>query len=143
RIACLGWLYETARNQGAAANFVKKLREAKDNAGQNLRPLGVWNYFTFLPTEARQTLPPAMILARGTDPPGMLAMVRAIESRTTANTQVRRARGPAGGNRDLTSPLPAEQLELLEATCQKLKQVRPTWSAGAVQVLMTELKRAG
>ena len=91
-IACLGWLYEAARNEGAADTFVKQLRVAKDNAGPNLRPLWDWYYFNLLRNEAKQTLPTAMILARGPDPAGMLAYVMRIELRTSGNMQVRRVR---------------------------------------------------
>ena len=86
-----------------------------------------------------------MILARSADPARLLAYVNAVETRT--NTSVS---GPSGlaeeraaGNTDLTPPLSAEQLALLQETYLKLQQANPTWAARTVQTLMTELKRAG
>ena len=139
----MGWLYEAARNKGTGEEFVKQLRIAKDKAGAEQRPLWDWYYFCSLRNEGKQTLPTAMILARGVDPAGLLAYVNAVETRANyvVSAQVRRAR--AANNTDLTPPLTAEQLELLRETYQKLQQTKPSWASHAVQTLMTELKRSG
>ena len=69
RIACLGWLYEAARNKGTGEDFVKQLRLAKDKsrAPSNGR-FGIGTIFCSLRGEGKQMLPTAMILAPGSRP---------------------------------------------------------------------------
>ncbi len=142
RLACLGWLYEIARGKGTAEAFAKQMRDAKDKAGAELRPLWDWYYLQTIRNEGKQVLPAAQALLKTSDPAGLLAYVTAVTSRT--NTTSYRARRVSNDDKDFTPPLPADQLDQLMKAFAKLKQLKPDWATGNLaQTILTELKRAG
>jgi tetratricopeptide (TPR) repeat protein len=141
RMACLGWLYEVARNKGQGDAYIKQMRTDKDKAGADQHPLWDWYYFNVLRNEGKQVFPAAQALAKTADPAGLLALVNAVGSRT--NSMMARGRRSRGGDKDLTPPLPADQLEQLLSAYRKLRQLKPDWAPSAVSTVMTELKRAG
>jgi tetratricopeptide (TPR) repeat protein len=141
RMACLGWLYEAARGKGTGDAYIKQLRTAKDKPGADQQPLWDWYYFNVLRNEGKQVFPAAQALAKSVDPAGLLALVNAVGSRN--NTMMVRGRRSRGGDKDLTPPLPTDQLEQLLSAYRKLRQLKPDWAPSAVSTVMIELKRAG
>src|SRR5207248_128852 len=145
RMACLGWLYEVARSKGTGDAFAKQLKDAKDKAGADLRPVWDWYYFQLLRNDGnmanKDMLPTALLLSKGTDPAGMLAYLNTLGYRPGSTRYRRSPRGEDG--KDATPPLPPEQLEQAIVCFRKLRQLKPEWLAhGATESMMTELKRA-
>lgn len=142
RMACLGWLYEFARARDGGDAYLKRLREARDQAGNDLRPVWDWYYLQVLRNESRQVLPAALALSKGGDPAGLLAYLQALPNRGGPSAQRARRAGPDA--KDSTPPLSAEELAHVLACHRKLEQVRPEWlTSDVVSTVMTELKRAG
>ena len=142
RMACLGWLYEQARAKGEADAYGKKLREAKDKAGADTRPVWDWLYFQTLRNETKDKLATAFALSQGPDPAGLLAYLNAVSSRVS-NQNPRSRRGGGQPGKDNTPPLPADQLAHVMTCFTKLKSVKPEWvTSDVTQTVMTELKRA-
>jgi tetratricopeptide (TPR) repeat protein len=141
RMASLGFLLDQARSKGNSDAFAKQLRDAKDKAGADPRPLWDWFYLQTLRGEKKDLLQTAFTLSKGTDPAGLLAYLTTVRSRTE-QPNVRRRRGMDNA-KDTTPPLPADQLAHVIACFQKLKQTKPTWINGNVtDIILTELKRA-
>ncbi|HUR55406.1 MAG TPA: tetratricopeptide repeat protein, partial [Gemmataceae bacterium] len=142
RMACLGFLYEQARAKGESDAYAKKLREAKDKAGADPRPVWDWLYFQTLRNEYKDRLNTAFALSQGPDPAGLLAYVNAVSSRTY-NQPSRSRRGGGDPSKDTTPPLPADQLAHVMTCFNKLKSQKPEWvTSDVTQTVMTELKRA-
>jgi tetratricopeptide (TPR) repeat protein len=139
RIAALGWMYEAAHARDGGEPFAKALREAKDKAGSDPRPVWDWYYFQALRGENKDMLATAMALSKGDDSAGQLALLNSLSSRVNPN----RFRRMGADVKDKTPPLPADQLEHVLACYRRLKTVNPDWvSATIMQAVMTEVKRA-
>lgn len=142
RMACLAWLYEGARSKDKAEAFLKEVREAREKAGSDLRPLWDWYYLQLVRNENKQALPTALALSKSPDPAGLLAYLNGLNSRANASTNRSRRGGDAA--KDNTPPLPADQLAHAMTCFRKLKQVKPEWVTSQVtKAVLTELKRAG
>ncbi|MBN9121659.1 MAG: tetratricopeptide repeat protein, partial [Planctomycetes bacterium] len=142
RMAVLAFLYEHARAKNASDAFAKGLREAKEKAGADPRPVWDWLYFQTVRNDYKDRVATAFALSKGADPAGLLAYLNAVTSRTYG--QPGRYRRPGSAEpKDTTPPLPPDQLEQALACYRKLKQVKPDWvTSDVTQTVMTELKRA-
>lgn len=145
RMACLGWLYEQARAKNGHDAFVKRLKDAKDKAGADLRPVWDWYYFQLLRTDGgtnKDVVNTAFALSKGTDPAGHLAFLNTLGNRPGRTPGRRMA---SDGAKDTTPPLPPDQLAHALDCFEKLKRTKPDWvrTGGVIGTLMVELKRAG
>ena len=138
---CLGWLYETSHEDGGEA-YVKQLRQAKDKAGSDPRPVWDQYYFQLLRNQGKDVFTTAALLSKGSDPAGILAYLNSLLARTNGN--VSRVRRAGKDGQDQTPPLPADQLGQVLDCYARLKKAKPEWATSQVaQSVMTELKRAG
>jgi tetratricopeptide (TPR) repeat protein len=139
RMASIGWMYEAARATEGAEPFVKALRRGKEKAGADMRPVWDWYYFQTLRAENKDLFTTGMILSKGADAEGLLALLTALPGRANNPNRYRRP----GADNDKTPPLPAEQLEHVLACYRRLKATNPDWVSGTImQAVTTELKRA-
>ncbi len=141
RMACMGWLYEQAREKGEQAEYQKKLRAAKDQAGADLRNVWDYAYFLTLRNDRKEAMGTTEILAKSSDPAGSLAYLYALTLRQSEANRYASSRG-RDAKEDRTPPLPPEQLAQALVCFNKVRQTRPEWANEMVKPILEELKRA-
>ncbi len=142
RLACIGWLYEAARQKEGGEAYVKQLRQAKEKAGADPRPVWDYYYFQLLQNQGKEAFTTAQGLASGANAAGQVAYLNSLNSRTYGTSNRVRRQGRDG--KDQTPPLPADQLAKVLTSFAELKKSKPEWATSLIaQGVMTELKRAG
>ena len=142
RMACMGWLHEAARHKEGSEAYVKQLRQAKEKAGADPRPVWDYYYFQLLQNQGKEAFTTAQGLASGGNAAGQVAYLNSLNSRTYGTSNRVRRQGRDG--KDQTPPLPADQLAKVLTSFAELKKSKPEWATSLIaQGVMTELKRAG